>query len=180
MEWNDERIEALTRMWREGLSASQVARQLGGVSRSAVIGKVHRLGIAGRDTPTRPNAMGGRPSTRIRASAGGVARVAAPRAATTPRPSPRIVFEVAATATIQSLSAHACRWPIGEPDKDDFGFCGRLITSAGSYCLGHASMAVRRRVTSMPSREIERIVTRFAEGAPGEPAAPALPWREIA
>ena len=166
-------------MWREGLSASQVARQLGGVSRSAVIGKVHRLGIAGRDAPTRP--LGGRPPNRIRATAGGTRRTPTPRP---PREQvisvPRIAFEVGPTATIHTLTAHACRWPIGEPDKDDFGFCGRLITSAGSYCLGHASMAVRRRVTSMPSREIERIVTRFAEGAPGEPAAPALPWREIA
>jgi GcrA cell cycle regulator len=177
MDWNDERIDALTKMWREGLSASQVARQLGGgVSRSAVIGKVHRLGI----TPTRPNALGGRPSTRLRASAGGVVRAATPRAAPTPRLTPRLVFEVAPTATIQSLTAHACRWPIGDPDKDGFGFCGRLITSAGSYCTGHASMAVRRRDKPMPSKEIERIVTRFGDGGPAEPAAPALPWREIA
>ena len=179
MEWNDERIEALTKMWREGLSASQVARQLGGVSRSAVIGKVHRLGIAGRDAPTRPNALGGRPATRVRVSAGGLLRPATPRPAPTPRLAPRIVFEVVATASIQSLTTHACRWPIGEPDKDDFGFCGRLITGAGSYCAGHASMAVRRRDKPMPSKEIERIVTRFAEAAP-EPAGPALPWREIA
>jgi GcrA cell cycle regulator len=182
MEWNDERIEALTKMWREGLSASQVARQLGGVSRSAVIGKVHRLGIAGRDAPTRPNAMGGRPSTRIRtsASAGGVRREPTPRAAPSLRPAPRMLFEVAATASIQTLTKHACRWPIGEPDQNDFGFCGRLITGVGSYCAGHAAMAVRRRDTPMRSKEIERIVTRFGEGAGSETAAPAIPWREIA
>ena len=181
MDWNDERIEALTKMWREGLSASQVARQLGGVSRSAVIGKVHRLGIAGRDTPARPNLMGGRPATRIRAAAGGVRREPTPRATLAPRPPvPHLVFEVAATATLQTLTSHACRWPIGEPDKDNFGFCGRLITGVGSYCVGHASMSVRRRHTSMPSKEIERIVTRFGEGAPAGPPAPALPWREIA
>src|SRR5580700_7113202 len=99
MDWNEERIEALARMWREGLSASQVARQLGGVSRSAVIGKVHRLGIAGRDAPTRP--LGGRPPNRIRATAGGTRRAPTPRA---PREQvvsvPRIVFEVGPTATI--------------------------------------------------------------------------------
>jgi GcrA cell cycle regulator len=167
-------------MWREGLSASQVARQLGGVSRSAVIGKVHRLGIAGRDAPTRPNALGGRPSTRIRASAGGVRRDPASHATPAPRPAPRIVFEVAATASIQTLTKHACRWPIGEPDQDDFGFCGRLITGAGSYCAGHAATAVRRRDTPMRSKEIERIVTRFGEGVAAETAAPAIPWREIA
>jgi GcrA cell cycle regulator len=180
MDWNDERIEALTKMWREGLSASQVARQLGGVSRSAVIGKIHRLGISGRDTPTRPNLLGGRPSTRIRATPGGVIRAATPRAMPAPRPALRVAFDVAATASILTLTQHACRWPIGEPDKDDFGFCGRLITGAGSYCVGHASMAVRNRNAAMPSKEIERIVTRFVEGGAAEPPAPAIPWREIA
>ena len=79
MEWNDERIEALTKMWREGLSASQVARQLGGVSRSAVIGKVHRLGIAGRDAPAGPINVGGRPPPRRRSRAVTAAGVRSPR-----------------------------------------------------------------------------------------------------
>src|SRR5579864_9416507 len=79
MDWSEERIEALTKLWREGFSASQVARQLGGVSRSAVIGKVHRLGLAGRDAPSRPNARGGRPASTARATPGGVRRAAPPR-----------------------------------------------------------------------------------------------------
>jgi GcrA cell cycle regulator len=182
VEWNEERIEALTKMWREGLSASQVARQLGGVTRSAVIGKVHRLGIAGRDAPTRPNALGGRPSTRIRASSGGVRRAATPRSATpaAPRIVHRAVFDVAATANIHTLTAHACRWPIGEPDHEGFGYCGRLRTSAGSYCDGHAAMAVRRRDTPMQPKEIERIVTRFVEAPAIEAAASEPRWRESA
>ncbi len=166
-------------MWREGLSASQVARQLGGVSRSAVIGKVHRLGIAGRDAPARP--LGGRPPTRVRATPGGTRRVQTPRA---PREQvisvPRIVFEVGPTATIHTLTTHACRWPIGEPDKDDFGFCGRLRSGHPSYCAGHAPMATRRRDTPMKPREIERIVSRFAESPTLEAQGPALQWREIA
>src|SRR6202012_3798593 len=100
VEWTEERIEALTKLWREGLSASQVARQLGGISRSAVIGKVHRLGIAGRDAPSRPNALAARSPSRPRASAGGVLRQPVPRA---PRPivaQPRVVFEATPTATI--------------------------------------------------------------------------------
>src|SRR5579863_3287006 len=78
MDWNEDRIATLSKLWREGYSASQVARQLGDVSRSAVIGKVHRLGLAGRDAPSRPHSPGGRPSTRIRATAGGVRRAATP------------------------------------------------------------------------------------------------------
>ncbi|HZZ90782.1 MAG TPA: GcrA family cell cycle regulator [Caulobacteraceae bacterium] len=179
MDWNEERIEALTKMWREGLSASQVARQLGGVSRSAVIGKVHRLGIAGREAPARP--MGGRPATRIRATAGGVRRVGEARAPREPVISvSRAAFEVAATATIHSLTVHACRWPIGEPDEAGFGFCGRLRSGHPSYCAGHAPMAVRRRETPMKAKEIDRIVSRFAEAQAIDPHAPQFRLREIA
>jgi GcrA cell cycle regulator len=179
LEWNEERIEALTKMWREGLSASQVARQLGGVSRSAVIGKVHRLGIAGRDAPARP--LGGRPPNRIRATAGGTRRPQTPRA---PREHivsiPRVAFEVGPTATIYTLTAHACRWPIGEPDMADFGFCGRIRSGHPSYCAGHAPMATRRRDAPMKSRDIERIVSRFVETPANEAQGPAMQWREIA
>jgi GcrA cell cycle regulator len=48
MSWTDERVETLKRMWGEGQSASQIAKELGGVTRNAVIGKVHRLGLSNR------------------------------------------------------------------------------------------------------------------------------------
>src|SRR5258707_61669 len=51
--WSDDRVEQLKTLWTEGLSASQIARALGGVTRNAVIGKVHRLGLAGRASPSR-------------------------------------------------------------------------------------------------------------------------------
>ncbi len=55
MSWTDERVERLKKLWNEGLSASQIAADLGGVTRNAVIGKVHRLGLSGRaKSPTRP------------------------------------------------------------------------------------------------------------------------------
>src|SRR3954463_9470821 len=48
MSWTDERVELLKKLWTDGLSASQIAAELGGITRNAVIGKVHRLGLAGR------------------------------------------------------------------------------------------------------------------------------------
>lgn len=51
MSWTDERVELLKKLWVEGQSASQIAKQLGGVTRNAVIGKVHRLGLSNRNTP---------------------------------------------------------------------------------------------------------------------------------
>src|SRR5690554_7667093 len=54
MSWTDERVELLKKLWADGLSASQIAGRLGSVTRNAVIGKVHRLGLSGRATPSRP------------------------------------------------------------------------------------------------------------------------------
>jgi GcrA cell cycle regulator len=55
MGWTDERVSTLKKLWQDGLSASQIAKQLGGVTRNAVIGKVHRLGLSGRAAPSQPS-----------------------------------------------------------------------------------------------------------------------------
>jgi GcrA cell cycle regulator len=55
MSWTDERIEKLTKMWESGATASQIAEELGAVSRNAVIGKAHRLGLKARPSPVKPN-----------------------------------------------------------------------------------------------------------------------------
>ncbi|RSU66079.1 GcrA cell cycle regulator, partial [Sphingomonas koreensis] len=77
MSWTDERIETLRKMWDSGLTATQIAEELGGVSRNAVIGKAHRLGLASRPSPVKPNA------TEAKAAA-----APAPEAAPAPRPTP--------------------------------------------------------------------------------------------
>ena len=56
MSWTDERVETLKKMWGEGQSASQIAKELGGVTRNAVIGKVHRLGLSNRGAAAAPAA----------------------------------------------------------------------------------------------------------------------------
>src|SRR3954467_14952990 len=55
MSWTDERIERLKALWTQGMTASQIAEELGGVSRNAVIGKAHRLGLQSRPSPVKPN-----------------------------------------------------------------------------------------------------------------------------
>lgn len=75
MSWTDERVETLKRMWAEGQSASQIAKELGGVTRNAVIGKVHRLGLSNR--------VGGKDEDEGEAPA-----PAAPAAAARPEPRP--------------------------------------------------------------------------------------------
>ena len=66
--WTDERVETLKKLWADGLSASQIAAQLGGVSRNAVIGKVHRLKLSGRAKSVSSGAPKGKRSTAPRAS----------------------------------------------------------------------------------------------------------------
>lgn len=141
MDWSEERTATLKKLWLEGLSASQVARQLGGVSRSAVIGKVHRLGITVRETPVRPRTTVRSPS-RIAVRRPTRETTAAPHVA--PR-FERTEEDLLPTSGILELGAHSCRWPIGNPEGDDFGFCGRpKLTARGSYCEQHNAGAFRR------------------------------------
>ena len=69
MSWTDERVETLTKMWGEGNSASQIAKELGGVTRNAVIGKVHRLGLSNRATTTKTTAKTAKAAPKPRAKA---------------------------------------------------------------------------------------------------------------
>src|SRR6218665_1072362 len=69
MNWTDERVEKLKRLWAEGLSASQIAAQLGGVSRNAVIGKVHRLSLPGRAKAGGGTSAASRPAAKRQTSA---------------------------------------------------------------------------------------------------------------
>ena len=95
MSWTDERVETLKKMWAEGQSASQIAKELGGVTRNAVIGKVHRLGLSNRVGPGTPAEDEGDAAPVTAAAAPSPAAPAkpapAPRAAApepTPRPAP--------------------------------------------------------------------------------------------
>ena len=81
MGWTEERVELLKKLWSDGLSASQIAGRLGGITRNAVIGKVHRLGLAGRATTSRMRA----PRLRHRVAPAPMRPAPAPAAAVAPR-----------------------------------------------------------------------------------------------
>ena len=147
--WSEDRVTELRKLWLEGKSASQISRQLGGVSRNAVIGKVHRIGLAGRDRPAAPRAVG---KTNNRPSGAGPANSAPRRRPATSPGAPiplRVVGpELTATATIMSLGHGQCRWPIGDPQEEGFGYCGRSQGQHASYCDHHAASAMHRRQIS--------------------------------
>ena len=158
MGWNDARIAELTKKWQAGFSASQVARHLGGVTRSAVIGKIHRLGISGRAGPSRPGSISRKAKAKVaRASAGGARRKVAPPARIS---APSLIIEALPTVTVLTLTEDSCRWPIGDPAQVEFGFCGRGRAGKGPYCLGHAPMSLRDGDKGMKRREIGHNVRR--------------------
>jgi GcrA cell cycle regulator len=92
MSWTDERVELLKKMWGEGQSASQIAKELGGVTRNAVIGKVHRLGLSNRNGGAAPEGVTGAKAEPVAEMAKAAADPAvideAPEAAPEPDPEP--------------------------------------------------------------------------------------------
>ncbi|WP_172296369.1 GcrA family cell cycle regulator [Pseudoruegeria sp. HB172150] len=85
MSWTDERVELLKKMWSEGQSASQIAKELGGVTRNAVIGKVHRLGLSNRAGGPAP---AGKPAEAEKPSPKPEAATPAPKPEPAPEPTP--------------------------------------------------------------------------------------------
>jgi GcrA cell cycle regulator len=164
MGWTEDRVNLLRKLWAEGLSASQIAKQLTGVTRNAVIGKVHRLGLAGRATPSRPAKRPVRPA-RPR-----VVSPTAPRMRPATSNLPAVIipdleplrFEDGKSASVLTLNESMCKYPIGDPGDADFAFCGRGAC-AGPYCADHArlayqpSQAKKRRVAAAPD-ELRRMM----------------------
>lgn len=137
--WSAEAVEALKALWADpDLSAADVARRLG-VTRNAVLGKIHRLGLSkprasrssARWTPAHPSA---RPPRR-RAKPPPTRAPVAPQSGM-PEPVAPLVPH------LEDLPPRACRWPIGDPRDPAFGFCGRPA-AGGPYCVAHAAVAYR-------------------------------------
>jgi GcrA cell cycle regulator len=162
MTWTDERVELLKKLWTDGLSASQIASELGGVTRNAVIGKVHRLSLSGRAKPaSTPVARARKPaaSTPSRSATTGrpnpVRPIVAGNTALKPlgqmAPEPRrvvratssddVVVPISLHATILTLTEQTCKWPIGDPSSEDFHFCGQRSNSGIPYCEYHSRVA---------------------------------------
>ena len=166
MGWTDERVELLRKLWLDGHSASQIAKQLGEVTRNAVIGKVHRLGLSGRATPsqpTRPAFKPPRPPRPAVAAAPVQRRPVEVRPAPVPPTPPVVYVEERGTATVLTLGAHMCKWPIGDPASDEFTFCGRRAGSEGPYCVEHARVAYQPQQTKKKSgaTELARSLRRY-------------------
>ena len=170
MSWTDERVELLTKMWGEGQSASQIAKELGGVTRNAVIGKVHRLGLSNRATTTA------KPEAKVKSASKEEVKSAAPSEAAIKEPeakapistarrqiipagqplppqpsaneiSPEALAKVSEVEkkskkiSLMELTERTCKWPIGDPATSDFWFCGLPTQTGKPYCEAHVGVA---------------------------------------
>jgi GcrA cell cycle regulator len=128
MAWTEDRVDKLKALWKKGLSASQIAEELGeNITRNAVIGKAHRLGLSSRPSPVKKPAQAKRKPA---------AKKAAPAAPKEPKPE-----EKPEKITILELTDRICKWPLGHPGEDDFQFCGRPSVAGQPYCTFHGAMA---------------------------------------
>jgi GcrA cell cycle regulator len=109
--WTDEKITRLKKLWSEGLTTGEIGKRLG-VSKNAVVGKAHRLGLKGRPSPIKRQH----------------------KAVEVKKEAPRIF-------TLTDLSAQTCRWPIGDPKHENFRFCGKPVYAGKPYCSEHCATA---------------------------------------
>lgn len=175
--WTDERTETLKYLRKEGMSASQIAKQLGGTSRNAVIGKLHRLGLSGEPRPTRIKSnFFAAPAAprRVAVPNGGIAvinavrkveRLARDQAAleTHPIPPTPKVATSANPVTIMGLTRLVCRFPINDPPQghgEDMLFCATVVGEGETYCCEHRQVSTGRLSTDAERTKAAKVFMR--------------------
>ena len=158
MTWTQERINLLVKLWIGGKSASLIAKELGDITRNAVIGKVHRLGISNRDTILK-NGVSKEKILKKEVISKKICRpikniiehkkITIRNPVLPTRPS-RLktslshqtpLSENYIIASILDLNEKTCKWPIGHPNEAGFHFCGCTSVQSGPYCAYHMAVA---------------------------------------
>jgi GcrA cell cycle regulator len=141
--WTDERVVTVRRLWADGLSASQISVELGGATRNAVIGKLHRLGLMRNDRTRRPTIARTPKSPQLR----NATKIRAKLAQTDPGMSDYVPAAAPVAAnpifSLFELEPTHCRWPLGEPEQPGFHYCGGQALDGRSYCRSHHRIAYR-------------------------------------
>ncbi|MBR6411612.1 MAG: global cell cycle regulator GcrA-like protein [Alphaproteobacteria bacterium] len=119
MSWTMDKIKQLKKLWTKGKSTVEIAKELG-ISKNSVIGKVHRLDLTARPSPIKKKEV--------------------PAPAPVPsKPQPK--KKTVGKCHLMDLKSNTCRWPIGEPENEDFHFCGKTTVTGKPYCEEHCKAA---------------------------------------
>jgi GcrA cell cycle regulator len=127
MSWTDQRVALLKKLWGEGKTAAEIAKELGNVTRNAVIGKAHRLKLSNRVSPIQQNK---KPAAK-------------PQGLSPEKRVQKIIEQDNHRKGVDmlELSARMCRWPLGDPREENFSFCGGGSIEGLPYCADHAKVA---------------------------------------
>ena len=175
MSWTEDRISLLRKLWAFGLSANQVAAELGGISRNAVIGKIHHLGIEDRSGVKKKPARNAdafyeqqkKKRTPLRRQ---LPIKPEPVPVLEPQPGDEVdldyndgAFVCESTGVdIVGLKPDSCRWPLGDPRTESFSYCGAPRVGNGGvfdvYCAHHARIAYapKPKPVYIPKRMLAR------------------------
>ncbi|MCB1681452.1 MAG: gcrA cell cycle regulator family protein [Alphaproteobacteria bacterium] len=137
MSWTDERVTLLKKLWTEGRTAAEIAKELGGVTRNAVIGKAHRLKLSNRVSPIQQN-------NKKPVVAKSIERKIEKPVMVLPPVKPvetRKQRDADSLFSLLDLKPRMCRWPVGDPHDEEFGFCGEEVILGLPYCCEHAKTA---------------------------------------
>jgi len=148
-DWTEEMIAHLRALWDEGLSTAEIGRRMN-LSKNAIVGKAHRLGLPPRPSPIRVQGSGSRPGERrqirkdgpslppLRSVADATAPSRPPTPALAPAPAPAMPV---APVFVRRVSRDPCCWPIGEPGTRSYRTCDAPANPGKPYCAEHAEAA---------------------------------------
>lgn len=168
--WTDERRQMAFDLWKEGLSARQISIRIGGVSRNAVIGVVHRAGLSERPTASKPRKPASVPRATRRLTT--IAMTPAvmhvlPSDAAPIKPLPKRDYKPGAHAcALDDLGAHQCRWPLGPLLEPSHLFCGEPLDedrdrNVPPYCEEHQQRSISRQAKKSDGRRLEKALRRY-------------------
>ncbi|PDT77227.1 GcrA family cell cycle regulator [Bradyrhizobium sp. C9] len=174
--WSEDRVERLKKLWASGISCSRIAAELGDVTRNAVIGKVHRLGLSGRADDRKAKAVAAKRAPRLGSTTPQRTKVLRAVLAAPHIMAPLATAEEAPAGHASAFDGNVpaerrkglldlergdCRWPIGDPTTPNFFFCGDPAISDLPYCGPHCRAAYQsaghREIRITPEERARRV-----------------------
>jgi len=160
MSWTPERENKLKELWKKGLTASQIATQLGDTTRNAVIGKAHRLKLEARATSkkTISTSVKSKNENKVDTKHEKLSRKARFKSILLDKN-----FEPENPKKLEELTDNTCRWPIGHPYEKEFHFCGRKPLEKFPYCKLHVIYAFQPKNAKEEDMIGEEDIPQFIE-----------------